>query len=97
MMHRHEFNAMGCKMLAISDSKQKPPDLEMVPQWFEEWERSLSRFRIDSELSQFNLHAGLPIKVSQTLWDVFTASVEAERMTGGLINPLILNALINAG
>jgi thiamine biosynthesis lipoprotein len=97
MMHRHEFNAMGCKMLAISDSKQNPPDLEMVPQWFEEWERSLSRFRIDSELSQFNLHAGLPIKVSQTLWDVFMASVEAERVTGGLINPLILNALINAG
>ncbi len=96
-MHRHEFHAMGCKMLAISDGQQKPPNLEMVPLWFEEWERSLSRFRIDSELSRLNLHAGRPIKVSQILWDVFKASVEAEKMTGGLINPLILNALINAG
>lgn len=97
MMHRQEFHAMGCKMLAISDSEQKSPNLEMVPLWFEEWERSLSRFRIDSELSQLNLHAGHPIKVSKILWDVFHASVEAERLTGGLINPLIMNALINAG
>ncbi len=97
MLHRLEFHAMGCKMLAIVDREQRPASLERVPSWFEEWENSLSRFRLDSELSQLNLHAGQPVRVSQILWDVLQASAEAENITGGLVNPLILNALINAG
>jgi thiamine biosynthesis lipoprotein len=97
MMHRLEFHAMGCKMLAILDGEQRPGSLEKVPLWFEEWEGSLSRFRLDSELSQLNLHAGSQVRVSQVLWDVLQASFQAEKMTGGLINPLILNALVNAG
>jgi thiamine biosynthesis lipoprotein len=97
MMKRKEFFAMGCKMVAILDSEQESTKLEKVPLWFEEWESTLSRFRFDSELCRLNLQAGHPNEVSQTLWDVFQASVVAENITGGLINPLILNALIKAG
>jgi thiamine biosynthesis lipoprotein len=97
MIHRLEFHAMGCKMLAIVDREQRPANLEKVPLWFGEWENSLSRFRLESELSQLNLHTGHPVRVSQVLWDVLQASAEAENITGGLVNPLILNALINAG
>jgi FAD:protein FMN transferase len=97
MIHRLEFHAMGCKMLAAVDVEQRPENLEDVPVWFDEWEKSLSRFRLDSELSQLNLRAGNPVIVSDVLWNVFNASVEAEYVTGGLINPLILNALISAG
>jgi thiamine biosynthesis lipoprotein len=40
---------------------------------------------------------GSPVQVSQILWDVFQASLEAHRLTGGLVNPLILDALVLAG
>ena len=97
MIHRLEFHAMGCKILAIVDGILRPANLENIPLWFEEWESSLSRFRQDSELSQLNLRAGHPVTVSQIIWDVLQVSVEAENFTGGLVNPLILHALINAG
>lgn len=99
MIHRHEFRAMGCRMLtAIDIDNSEPPDvLDLVPVWFEEWEQSLSRFRSDSELCQLNAQAGKPVKVSDVLWDVFQVSLEAERMTSGLVTPLILDALIYAG
>ena len=97
MMHRLEFHAMGCKMLAVVDGGARPASLEDVPLWFEEWEKSLSRFRQESELTQFNMRAGQSVTVSDVFWEVFKASVEAENLTGGLVNPLILNALISAG
>lgn len=99
MMHRLEFHAMGSKMLAIVDIQDESPPsiLEEVPAWFEEWEQVLSRFRSDSELSQLNLKAGEAIGVSQVLWDVFEASKAAGELTGGLVNPLILDALVYAG
>lgn len=97
MIHRNEFRAMGCKMLALVDSESSPGILQDVPAWFEEWEQTFSRFRSDSELVQLNMDAGRPVQVSQTLWDVFQLSVSAERMTQGLVNPLILDALLNAG
>jgi FAD:protein FMN transferase len=40
---------------------------------------------------------GSPITVSQTFWDVFRASYAAAQLTGGLVNPLILDALVHAG
>ena len=86
-------------MLAIIDGRDEspPPVLQQVPLWFEEWEQVLSRFRSDSELSRLNLRTGEPVAVSQVLWDVFQTSKEAEGWTGGLVNPLILDALVYAG
>jgi thiamine biosynthesis lipoprotein len=97
MIQRLEFHAMGSQMLAIVEGESRPSILAQVPIWFEEWEGALSRFRSDSELSRLNLNAGYPVRVSQALWDVFQASLEAERVTNGLVNPLILDALIYAG
>jgi thiamine biosynthesis lipoprotein len=97
MIHRLEFHAMGCRMEALIDNDSRPDILNEVPAWFEEWEQVLSRFRIDSELSRLNLSAGHAVPVSQVLWDVFEVSREAEKLTNGLVNPLILDALIHAG
>lgn len=99
MNHRLEFQSMGCRMLAVVDclEGESPPDLVQVPAWFEDWEQCLSRFRIDSELSQVNTRAGSTVQVSNVLWDVFQAAREAEKMTHGLVTPLMLNALIHAG
>jgi len=99
MLHQLPFRAMGCQMLAIveQDSEDAPGILAQVPDWFEEWEQALSRFRHDSELSHLNRTPDQLVPVSQTLWDVFQASLSADRATGGLVTPTVLEAMESAG
>jgi thiamine biosynthesis lipoprotein len=99
MLHRHPFRAMGCQMLAIleQDAGDAPAILNQVPDWFEAWEQSLSRFRLDSELSRLNRSVDQHIPVSQTLWEVFQAALVADRHTGGLVTPTVLDAVVMAG
>jgi thiamine biosynthesis lipoprotein len=98
-MNQIEFHAMGSRMLAMVDSNSIPAEhlLNQVPVWFEEWENVLSRFRLDSELSRLNRSTGMPVAVSQTLWDVFHGSCAAETWTDGLVRPTVLDALLQAG
>ncbi|HET8708204.1 MAG TPA: FAD:protein FMN transferase, partial [Pseudomonadales bacterium] len=84
-------------MLAVLDCVSTPPALSQVPQWFEEWEQVLSRFRYNSELTLLNQKHEQPVQVSQILWDVFQSAREAERMTNGLVTPTLLDAIIEAG
>ncbi len=97
MLQRLEFHAMGCEMLAVVDSESTSQTLPRVPEWFEEWEQVLSRFRYDSELTLLNQMHERPVQVSQALWKVFQAAREAERMTNGLVTPTLLDAIIEAG
>lgn len=99
MLHRLPFRAMGCQMLAIveQDSEDVPDVLARVPEWFEEWEQALSRFRHDSELSKLNRTVDQFVPVSQILWDVFQASLQADRTTDGLVTPTVLEAIEMAG
>jgi len=86
-------------MLAILDAPvpRARPKLEHVPEWFESWEQSLSRFRESSELSQLNRSPGISVPVSQTLWSVLQAALRAEEQSGGLVTPAVLDALERAG
>lgn len=99
MNHRLEFKAMGSHMVAIVESpaSRAPALLEQVPLWFEAWEQCLSRFRPQSELNQLNRAAGWPVPVSETLWQVLQAALRAERISDGLVTPLVLEALLAAG
>jgi thiamine biosynthesis lipoprotein len=99
MLHRLPFRAMGGEMFAILElNTDSPPSiLEEVPHWFETWEQSLSRFRTDSELSRLNQTFDQPVKVSDTLWDVFQYALSAETITNGLVTPTVLDALLEAG
>ena len=97
MLHRLEFHAMGCEMLAAIDRDTKPAMLSRVPDWFEVWEGVLSRFRYDSELTLLNQIHGQPVTVSDTLWNVFQAARKAENLTDGLVTPILLDAIIEAG
>jgi thiamine biosynthesis lipoprotein len=98
-MEQIEFKAMGCQMLAALDnhSSKTRQRLERVPEWFEEWEQCLSRFREDSELSNLNRSADAPRRVSKILWDVFQAARQAQRSSDGLVTPAVLDALVSAG
>jgi thiamine biosynthesis lipoprotein len=99
MLHRLPFRAMGGEMLAIleGENDSPPPILNDVTRWFEEWEQALSRFRADSELSLLNNTFDQPVKVSDTLWDVFQYALSAETITNGLVTPTVLDAMLGAG
>ncbi len=97
MLHRLAFRAMGCEMLAIldHDSESALDILKDVPDWFEEWEQSLSRFRLNSELSHVNRTFDQPIEVSQTFWDVFQNAQWAYEFSDGLVSPTLLDAVVD--
>lgn len=97
MLHRLEFHAMGCEMLAVVDGESAPSLLAKVPEWFEEWEQVLSRFRYNSELTRLNQIHEQPVQVSHILWDVLQTARNAERLTDGLVTPTLLDAIIEAG
>jgi thiamine biosynthesis lipoprotein len=96
---RIDFKAMGSRTLALldADSEEAEKSLGSVPAWFEEWEQALSRFRPGNELDRLNRSNGLPMAISETLWEVFKAALGAEKFTGGLVTPTILDALVLAG
>jgi FAD:protein FMN transferase len=98
-MKRIEFRAMGSRMSALLDSTVGEADetLARLPTWFEEWEQVLSRFRPGNELDRLNRSDGRPMAVSKTLWEVFLAACAAEKFTGGLVSPTVLDALVLAG
>jgi thiamine biosynthesis lipoprotein len=98
-MKRQEFRAMGSHMMVALDTSSQVAEryLSFVPDWFENWEQALSRFRSDSELSRLNRFDNQPVTVSETLWEVFHTAREAEAYTGGLIRPTVLDALLQAG
>lgn len=93
------FRAMGCQMKAMidSDSPHAAEALQEVPRWFASWERCLSRFREDSELSHLNRRAGVPTRVSATMWEVLRAALLAAQLSEGLVVPTVLPALEAAG
>jgi FAD:protein FMN transferase len=97
-MKQISFRAMGCQMMAAIDSPL--PDhqdrLNQVPDWFENWEQHLSRFRPDSELSQINTGVGHQ-SISRVFAQVVNAALDAQHQSGRLVNPLLLNALEAAG
>lgn len=99
MVHRLSFHAMGTEMLICVDngSEQPPVELVNVPVWFEEWEQTLSRFRLNSELSQLNRAGSQPIAVSETLWQVFQSALTAEKFTNGFVTPTVARAVVNVG
>jgi thiamine biosynthesis lipoprotein len=107
MIYRIDFKAMGCRMLAMveadpnllqnSSSPEVTATLAQTANWFEEWEDALSRFRPESELSRLNRSAGMPVQVSETLWEVFQAARKAEKDSAGLVKASVLDALLAAG
>ena len=97
MLHQTELRAMGCRIFIASDSPSPPAGFTEIPQWFDQWENHLSRFRPDSELNQLNRANGTPTKVSPIFADVLERAIEAEKISNGLVTPVLLDALVSAG
>lgn len=98
-MKNIHFRAMGCQMSAFIDGSTNRAKslLQQVPDWFEEWEQALSRFRLQSELNRVNQRSGESVVVSELFWEVLEQSVRMEHASHGLVTPLVLPALEIAG
>ncbi len=63
----------------------------------EDFEARFSRFKADSELSKLNKRAGAPTAVSDEMFDLLTDAQAIWKITDGLIDPTIGQAVIAAG
>ncbi len=59
--------------------------------------RSLSRFQAHSELSRLNANPAAEVSVSPLLAAALAAALEAARLTGGLVDPTLLEPIERAG
>ncbi len=96
------FRAMNTDVEAVVcvPAEERPSAdraLGQVHRLFEEIEETLSRFSPGSELSRLNASAGQPFTASPMLFKAVKASLGAARVTGGLFDPTVLAALIEAG
>src|SRR5262245_49255717 len=98
-MNEITFRAMGSEIYCALDttSLRGEQRLARVPAMFQAWEKTLSRFRPDSELSLLNARTGEPVRVSDTLWQVLKLAQRGQVWTNFLVTPLVLNALENVG
>jgi thiamine biosynthesis lipoprotein len=99
MIYTKNFKAMGCHMFVALEysSSRALKLLARVPEVFETWEATLSRFQANSELNRLNQLPGIAVPVSETLWSVFQASILAEARSHGLVTPTVMDALVAAG
>lgn len=86
----HRFAAMGCEVVMQGDD---PGAVEAI---FERDERMFTRFAADSELLRVNRADG-PVLVSERFARALAAALWASRVTGGLVDPTLLDALEGAG
>jgi FAD:protein FMN transferase len=96
-MRRHEFAAMGTTVTVATEAAPAARAGDEVQRLFAEWERRLSRFQPDSELSRLNARSGQPVVVSKLLFGVLSAAVRAAHATAGLYDPTLLRALEHLG
>jgi thiamine biosynthesis lipoprotein len=96
-MGREEFRAMGTTISMLLPEKQLEMGTEIVRTLFSKWEQALSRFLAESELSQLNEQAGMPVAVSDLLYDVLSTALTAAQATEGVYDPAMLEQLEQLG
>ncbi len=95
-MRSYRFPAMGTEVQVLLPV-QHGEAITPVRELFVRWEKTLSRFLADSELSRLNARAGERVSVGPLLFEVVSASVEAARATGGAFDPTLLRQLVRIG
>lgn len=100
MLHQIHFRAMNTDVgvWLWSQAPAVAVPLQEAVQRFAAIEAELSRFRPDSGLSRLNAAAGAGSQpVSNLLWDVIVAALDAAQRSDGLFDPTLLRPLQRAG
>lgn len=95
-----QFQALGSQVyLTLIASPNFPFDkqFERLQKHIAAFEQRFSRFRPDSELTQFNESAGMETGVSHKFRELLAASKRMAEATKGVYNPFVLPALQEAG
>jgi thiamine biosynthesis lipoprotein len=82
------FRSMGTDISVLLPSSHRREAIR-VQRLFVDWDRRLSRFRRDSELSRVNAAAGTDVGVSAKTFEVIDAALRAARATNGRFDPLL--------
>jgi thiamine biosynthesis lipoprotein len=91
---RISFRALGTTAVVITDDPDRAPLAEAaVRARLAAVDVACSRFRPDSELERLNAAAGQPVNVSALLIDAIELSLDAARLTDGVVVPTIGLAL----
>ena len=94
----HTFPALGTlAVVAVTDPGALAGALDVVQAEVDACDAACSRFRGDSDLSRLNVGAGRFVEVSGRLIDDLDAALWAARLTGGLIDPTVGQALVSLG
>jgi thiamine biosynthesis lipoprotein len=96
-MARRRFRAMGTDVHVVAPCGRIDVAADGVHSLFVSWERVLSRFRPDSELSRLNEAHGAPFVASPILFNAVGTAVNAAAATGGLFDPTLLIDLERVG
>ena len=88
---------MGTTISLLLPENQAEMGMEIVRTLFAEWERTLSRFLSESELSMLNQRAGETIVVSDLLYQVLATALAAAQATEGVYDPALLDQLVRLG
>ena len=96
---RRSFRAMGTEIFLIGPEGARGIDdaFARVRTTFELLEQRFSRFRPGSELSTVNRRAGEWVVVSDGFARLLTLALDGARRSGGLFDPTLLSALVEAG
>jgi FAD:protein FMN transferase len=99
--HLRRFRALGSECLVrvvvADDDPSGPALLDGAVGLLDDIEGRWSRFRPDSELTALNAHSGSPVFTSPDTATVVAMAVEAWRVTGGLFDPTVHDALVATG
>jgi thiamine biosynthesis lipoprotein len=88
---------MGTDVHVVAPARRLDVAADTVHALFTAWERVLSRFRADSELTNLNRSCGAPFVASPILFDAVVTAVSAAAATGGLFDPTLLFDLERVG
>jgi thiamine biosynthesis lipoprotein len=92
------FPALGTTAsLVVTDPSVAGEALGALRTELEAIDLAASRFRPDSELVRLNASAGRACDVSELLFEAIEAALRAARLTGGLVDPTVGQALLSLG
>jgi FAD:protein FMN transferase len=88
------FGGSVCELIAVDGT---PADLHTLRDDVDAFERRLTRFDPDSELSAMNASAGRWFEASPLLRALLIAALDVWELTGGLVNAAAHDAVVRAG
>jgi thiamine biosynthesis lipoprotein len=98
-LYSFRFSAMNTTIdCSLQCAPERSGELEdLARSWFDRTEKRFSRFRPDSELSHLNRLAGERCMVSRAMLEVLMLAETYRRLTEGVFDPYVLEALLAAG